>query len=1120
MRIVKSLSGSLYFVQKSINLVFILLLISLFWSVANLEAQQSNIRFKRFSLEQGLLQTRISCILQDSKGFMWFGTGSGGLSKYDGFEFRVYDHKPGNTNSLSSNGVNCMHEDRSGILWIGTNKGLNRFDPGRETFSLFLSDPEQGDSLSNNNIWCILQDRSEILWIGTSNGLNKFIPNSGTFERHFPEKSGSTILAIHQDRSGMIWLGTTYGLYEFDPKKDVFVTGYFNKPGIPDRPGPILIWSIYEDGSGNFWLGTSAGLIKFDPPNDTSKSYVNDPNNPYSLSNDVVKSIQGTRNGLLWVGTGGGLNRFDPETGISTRCVHHPLNPDSLSSNLVLSVYEDRTGVLWVGTFGGGLNKFEPTSEFFNNYSHNTRDPGSLSSNRVSCFYEDQTETLWIGTYQGGLNRFDPLTQVFRNYQNDPRNPNSLSNNDVSSISGDALGRIWIGTYGAGLNVFDPGSKKDTFEHFSGKPGDSVPSGGLMISSVYCDRKGFTWFAAEGEGVSRLDPRSGAMDRFRSDPSDSRTLSHNNVFSIHEDRDGVMWFGTEKGLDKLESQDSTFRHYLGNPGTAGAMGGISIRVITEDSSRILWLGSENGLIKLDPVSGDLRFYMKEDGLPGNTIAGILEDERGYLWISTENGLSRFDPQTDAFKNYDFRDGLQHNKFISGAYLKCRRGYMCFGGMNGFNLFAPNKIDDNPHPPPVVITAFSKFNKKVKLDVPLTELKRLVLSHRDYSFSFEFAALDFRAPEKNKYAHKMEGFEEDWIYTDYKNRTAYYTNLSHGDYVFRVKACNNSGTWNDEGIAIHITIIPPFWKTWWFTLISVFAFALFSYVVIHFFRKYFTLITFWKKKNYIGQYEIIDTIGSGGMGTVYKARHIMESLKIVAIKVIREEFMLDSKQRERFLMEAAIVDKLEHPNIVKVLERGEHNNRLYIVMEFLEGESLIDRLKAVRRIPLKEAIGIMKQLLDALSKIHKEGIIHRDLKPENIMLVSRRGMLNFVKILDFGLARQESLTRMTEKGIIVGTVNYIAPEHVSNAKLSTAGDVYALGVIFYEMLTGEKPYLGDTPLQLLKEIIEAEPVAPRTFCPELPEELNRLILIMMAKDPANRPTTNEVLAELDGIITIP
>jgi ligand-binding sensor domain-containing protein/tRNA A-37 threonylcarbamoyl transferase component Bud32 len=1115
MRIAKTTYGYFCFVRKSVrksaSLIFLLIFSLL--GVSRLEAQANNIRFKRFSLEQGLLQTRISCILQDKKGFMWFGTGSGGLNKYDGFEFKVYAHKLGDANTLSSNGVNCIHEDRSGILWIGTNKGLNRFDPGRETFTHFLSVPGESDTLSNDNIWCILQDRSEILWIGTSNGLNKFIPAGGTFKRHFMK---NTVLAIHQDRSGILWLGTTYGLYKFDPKAEVF-TGYFNKPGIPDQPGPIIVWSIYEDKDGRFWLGCNAGLIKYDPREDTFERYVHDPKNPRSLSHNMVKSIQGTRSGLLWVGTGGGLNRFDPVTGTSTRCVHHPLKQDSLSSNLVLSVYEDRTGVLWVGTFGGGLNKFEPTSEFFIHYSHNTRDPGSLSSNRVSSFYEGRSGYLWIGTYQGGLNRYDPRTQKFKSYLHNPRVPGSLSNNDVSSISGDGQGRIWVGTYGGGVNIFD--TKSETFKRFSGSPGEPGSEIGRLISLVYCDKKGFTWFSAAGDGLRRFDPESNTVDRYRHNPGESKSLSHNNVSSIYEDQSGTMWFGTDNGLDKFEPQTRTFRRFLGNPGRNGAPGGTAIRVVNEDSSRILWLGSDDGLMKLDPVSGAIKSYKTEDGLPGNTIAGILEDEKGYLWISTENGLSRFDPQTGTFKNYDFRDGLQHNKFIAGAYLKCRGGRMCFGGMNGFNIFAPDKIDDNPHPPPVVITAFRKFNIEVKPGVPLSELNRLVLSHRDYSFSFEFAALDFRAPEKNMYAHKMEGFVEDWIYTDYKNRRAYYTNLSHGDYVFKVKASNNSGTWNDEGISVHITIIPPFWRTWWFTLISVFAFALFSYVVIHFFRKYFTLITFWKKKHYIGQYEIIDTIGSGGMGTVYKARHIMESLKIVAIKVIREEYMMDSKQRERFLMEAAIVDKLEHPNIVKVIERGEHSNRLYIVMEFLEGESLIDRLKTVQRIPLKEVIEILKQLLDALSKIHKEGIIHRDLKPENIMLVPRRGMLNYVKILDFGLARPKSLTRMTEKGIIVGTVNYIPPEHVSGTTLSPAGDVYALGVIFYEMLTGEKPFLGDTTLQLLKLIIDAKPVEPKTFLPEMPEKLNRLIMTMMAKEPGERPDADEILAELEGI-TVP
>ncbi|MCP5102061.1 MAG: protein kinase [bacterium] len=388
-------------------------------------------------------------------------------------------------------------------------------------------------------------------------------------------------------------------------------------------------------------------------------------------------------------------------------------------------------------------------------------------------------------------------------------------------------------------------------------------------------------------------------------------------------------------------------------------------------------------------------------------------------MSTNNGLTQFNPQTGKFVNFDFRDGLQHNEFNSGAYCKCRGGQMCFGGLRGFNIFLPEDVTLNPFPPPVVIDSFRVVNREMKWDKPIYELNELRVAYKDFPFSFEFAALDYRAPEKNRYAYKMEGVNKEWITTGSRNRVASYSKLSPGTYVFRVKASNNSGLWNEKGKSIRVVIVPPFWKTWWFRSIAVIFFSFLSYIIINFSRRYFTLISFWKTKNLIGSY--------------------------------------------------------------KVIERGEHHGRLFIAMEYLKGQSLGERLRNEREVPVDEGVEIMVQLLD------------------------------------FGLVKSEGLTQLTESGMLIGTITYLAPERFAGSDLSFASDVYALGVIFYEMLTGERPFIGETTVDILKQILNKEPIEPRKFTPEISHDLNLLIMRMLSKDPDDRPETEEVLDILEDML---
>ncbi|HLP60260.1 MAG TPA: two-component regulator propeller domain-containing protein, partial [Candidatus Deferrimicrobium sp.] len=431
-----------------------------------------------------------------------------------------------------------------------------------------------------------------------------------------------------------------------------------------------------------------------------------------------------------------------------------------------------------------GLDCFERKTGFYSHYRSAPNRANSLSHDIVRQVYEDRLGTLWLGTNGGGLNAFDRQTKTFKVYQSEPQNPRSLSHNELRCIYEDRNGLLWIGTNGGGLNKFN----RETND--------------------------FT--------------------RYRYDENNPQSLSNDFVRCMCEDRQGNFWIGTQGGgLDKFDRQHEVFTHYKHNHYDSNSLSNDFVFCLHEDTSGILWIGTwGGGLNRFDPETATFSYFGTADGLPSNAIYGILEDDQGNLWISSTRGLSKFNPKDRSFKNYTERDGLQSDEFNGGSYYKSRRGEMFFGGINGFNAFYPDQIKDKRDIAPIVITAFKKLNKDVQLTKPISELKELTLSHNDYFFSFEFAALDYTAPQKNRYAYRMEGLDNDWITTDAAKRFASYTTLSPGTYTFRVKGSNNDGVWNEEGAALKIIITPPFWKTLWF---RIFAVVIFIFILLHIHR---------------------------------------------------------------------------------------------------------------------------------------------------------------------------------------------------------------------------------------------------------------------------------------------
>jgi two-component system sensor histidine kinase ChiS len=783
----------------------------------SLHAQSNLVRFQHLTIEQGLSQNSVLCILQDSKGFMWFGT-EDGLNKYDGYNFNIYRHDAQDPKSLADNAIRAIYEDRSGTLWVGTwGGGLDKFDRERQSFIHYRNDPANPHSLSNNEVCSIYEDRAGILWVGTKGGgLNKFDRQTESFTHYHSDAanpqslSNDEVFSIYEDKASQLWVGTNDGLNRFDQEKASFIH-YRNDPANPHSLSSNNVISIYEDRAGILWVGTvRSGLNRFDREKASFTHYRNDPANPHSLSDNEVYSIYEDRSGILWVGTlGGGLNRFDREKASFTHYQNDPANPHSLSKDEVCSIYEDRAGILWVGTRGGGLDKFDREKASFIHYQNDRADPHSLSSNNVISIYEDRAGILWVGTRGGGLDKFDRERQSFIHYRNDPANPHSLSNNKVISIYEDRSGILWVGTLG-GLDQFD--REKASFTHYRNDPADPHSLSSNKVYLVYEDRAGILWVGTVG-GLDKFDREKARFTHYRNDPANPHSLSDNEVYSIYEDRSGILWVGTTAGgLNKFDRQTESFTHYQSDAANPQSLSNDFVISIYEDEASQLWIGTNHGLNRFDRNNDKFDHFTEKEGLPNNSINAILGDQSGNLWLSTNKGLSKFNPQARTFRNYDVDDGLQSNEFNAGAAFRGASGELFLGGVNGFNSFYPEKIKDSSFVPPIVLTAFRKFDRPVHLEKAISETQELELSYKDYVFSFEFAALDYTNPQKNQYAYQLEGFDKDWVYSGTR-RVAIYTNLDGGNYVFKVKGTNSDGVWNEQGISIRIRVafLPLHWR---------------------------------------------------------------------------------------------------------------------------------------------------------------------------------------------------------------------------------------------------------------------------------------------------------------------
>ena len=829
--------NKLYHIVPQFGIVCLLLL-------NTLTAQYEPLRIEHLTYEEGIPHNLVYAIKQDQQGFMWFGT-MYGLIKYDGYNYIEYKHDPEDSSSISFNSIVSIYEDSQARLWIGTlGGGLNRYDAENNSFIRYQHNPSDPRSLSENTVWSIAEDHNGSMWFATNLGLNRMVsdslipgPSRFYFKHYLADEKDPNSLksnfvrALCVDNKGRLWVGVFQGgLHYYFPRNDNFVR--------LDSTN-LRVVTIYEDRQETLWLGNwGGGLYKVLVPDtgaitEESVKYIHFKHRPGSesgLSSDRIWSITEDRLKNLWVGTFDGLNKYDRNGLKHSVYRHNPADPHSLSSNYIASIYEDRSGVLWIGTYRGGIDRIVPGGRTFEHYRHDPLNKNSLSLNDVTACFQDSYGIIWIGTVGGGLNRFDPSIGNFTVCKHDPSDPYSISNDYITAITEDNSQNLWIATY-KGLNRLD---LSDDRIKFTIVIDSSSKFDGKWLTALMADSSNNLWIGTAKKGLYRYNPQHSSFYNYCSSKDDTNSLSNDNVIMLFSDKQSRLWVGTYIALD-LMVDSSRFRHFTSDADEQRAISDNQVYCMLEDNHGFLWMGTENGLNRLDKKAEEFQTYYEKNGLPNSVICGLVEDNNGFIWVSTNKGIAKFNPHTDVFECFDASDGLQSNVFNPLAFYKCHDGRIIFGGINGFNIFYPEKIFPNPHIPPVVITNLEINGQPVSLNRNKSGIPEIHLESTDKNFLFEFAALDYRNPSKNQYAYQLLGYDDTWIYCGTRH-SAVYTNMSPGEYVFHVKGSNNDGLWNEDGQALRLYIAYPFWQTAWFKLLIAFSFGGLLYLGIYYARR--------------------------------------------------------------------------------------------------------------------------------------------------------------------------------------------------------------------------------------------------------------------------------------------
>jgi signal transduction histidine kinase/ligand-binding sensor domain-containing protein len=833
--------------MKPFPKILLLVLAGMGSGAGSLQAQRNEMAIQRLNASDGLAENSAHCMLQDHLGFLWLGT-QYGLHKYDGYAFKIYLPNPDDPGSIRSRnflyrspGVlyssqGMFYEDADRNLWIGGDGGLHRYLRDSDRFQHY---PLQvgAENLEHYNVTRISGDPAGRLWVSVKErGLYQFDP---VREALVPVESMSNFFngtarpeftSIICENDSILWLGTNgNGLLRFNVETER-VTYHFIPTHDPHSISSEYIRTMFQDRRGTLWIGTwGGGLNKLARPvpdssvNDAEKfdrialtftRYQHDPNDPHSLSGNQINWIDEDANGELWIVAGGAgspsnqLNRFNPQT---SRVTRHPI---ALSNRLV-SVLVDRSGLLWAGSHNDGLFKLNPKSLKFRHYTMQHDEPNSFYGKYIRTICEDRAGNIWLGGDMEGLYRLNRQSRTYTYFKNDPAHRDSLNATAIWDIIEDRNGAIWIGS-NEGLHKFDP--RKKVFKRYQHDPRNPQSLTSNSVASIFEDRSGVLWVGNWNAVLHRFDPKTETFTAYREFGENSGWYSGGPLLDIVEDDLGVLWLGKgENGLVKFDPAIGKLKGFKENSFDASGVG----RLLIDRAGRLWYSGlGIRGLALFDRKTETVTKIITEaDGLLHNSVYGIEEDNHGNLWLSSARGLSKYNPDRGTFHHYFKEDGLQDNEFRFHAHHKSRSGEMFFGGQYGFNAFYPDSIKDSDYVPPMVFTDVRINNRPVAIgkDSPLRKdiavAEEITLAYDQNDLAITFAALDFSMPERNLYSFKLENYDDDWRAPS-QERTAVYTNLDPGEYVFRAKGTNYDGVWNEAGASLRIVITPPWYQTAW------------------------------------------------------------------------------------------------------------------------------------------------------------------------------------------------------------------------------------------------------------------------------------------------------------------
>ena len=775
-------------VNKKINIILILVCI---FSCLKISTSYANIResfnFKNITIEDGLSQSTVETIYQDSKGYIWIGTNDG-LDRYNGYEFKHYKHDKYDKNSIANNYIVDIIEDKNGYIWVSTIGGLSRINPDKDEIKNYYSKEDSGN-LSNSNLWQILCTKDNRLIASTIDGLNVYDKNKDKFTRILykeGELPSQYIYSLEEDINGHIWVGTDNGLVELD--KDLNIVKSY-QDAIEDSD----VYNVYDDSKGNIWVCTlDNGLFKINLDDNSVENYKNN-NSKISIPSNNVRDIISDSEGKLWIATDKGLCTFDYEREEFITYNKKSYQSNSLIDDEIFCLLKDSSGLIWIGTYSG-ISRFNPNS----NFTHFKLDPyedNSISGNVIHGIYEDDDKTLWIGTNKSGVNIINGESIKHLNKEN---------SNIVSDLIEDITGfknYIFIGT-NEGLSVLvknDKTAKNYTITNYTTK--DGLPSN--KIRSLFIDSKGYLWIGTN-KGLAILDTNNNKIIDITY-ILDEMGVSDKFIRAVYEDSKGNYYIGCflEGGLIKINPNTKEYKIYKNIENDDSSISNNSIRYINEDLYGNILVGTSHGINILNLSTDKFNHYTEKDGLINNTIYGILVDKNNGIWMSTNAGISKLSTEDATFKNFTITDGLQSNEFNGRACFKSKDGNMYFGGINGFNVFNSQDIELSTFEPKVIFDNF-EINGTNKKDISNIKFKS-----NENNIKINFFTNDYKNTKTTQYYYKLEGLENEWNMTN--SNSLVFANLGSGDYTLKIKTITQHGVMSDES-SVHFTINPPIWRS--------------------------------------------------------------------------------------------------------------------------------------------------------------------------------------------------------------------------------------------------------------------------------------------------------------------